>query len=450
MLDASTRIDVLNLLGDLKSRGLGDPLHHARPLARQLHQRPHRDPAPRRAWSRWARPSASSATRFTRTRRTLLASVPQLHTKWDATSRRRPRARATRRRAARRRSRTTTSSRPCRRACSVDAPRIGERRRRGIPWEERPAGSSDVVWRSSRNPIIPRDLIPRANSIFNSAVVPFGDGFAGVFRVDDTRRVMNLHAGRSADGDRLADRRTSRSRSSRRTSACPRSQEPFEHAYDPRVTLARRPLLRHVVQRLPRPDDRRRLHARLRDVPPARQRVPAVQPQRRALPAPDRRQLRDAQPPERQRPHAVRRHLLLGEPRPRALGPPPARAGAASRGRGSRPRSAPARRRSRPTKAGCSLYHGVLTSLQRLRLLDGRRAARPRRAVAVIAPRRATTCSRRRCPTSRSAMSRTSSSRAPRSSTARPTGSTIYYGAADTVVCLAHGHLSELLAFVRE
>ena len=25
----------------------------------------------------------------------------------------------------------------------------------------------------------------------------------------------------------------------------------------------------------------------------------------------------------------------------------------------------------------------------------------------------------------------------------------IYYGAADTVVCLAHAHLSELLAFVR-
>ena len=81
----------------------------------------------------------------------------------------------------------------------------------GIPWEERPPGSSDVVWRSSRNPIIPRDLIPRANSIFNSAVVPYGDGFAGVFRVDDTRRVMNLHAGRSADGvdwqiDARADR----------------------------------------------------------------------------------------------------------------------------------------------------------------------------------------------------------------------------------------------------
>ncbi len=69
-----------------------------------------------------------------------------------------------------------------------------------IPWEERPAGSSDVLWRSSRNPIVPRNHIPRANSIFNSAVVPYCNGFAGVFRVDDTRRVMNLHAGRSADG----------------------------------------------------------------------------------------------------------------------------------------------------------------------------------------------------------------------------------------------------------
>ena len=46
----------------------------------------------------------------------------------------------------------------------------------------------------------PRDHLPRSNSIFNSAVVPFRDGYAGVFRVDDTRRTMNLHAGRSADG----------------------------------------------------------------------------------------------------------------------------------------------------------------------------------------------------------------------------------------------------------
>jgi beta-1,4-mannooligosaccharide/beta-1,4-mannosyl-N-acetylglucosamine phosphorylase len=61
------------------------------------------------------------------------------------------------------------------------------RRLPNIPWEDRPAGSSAVVWRSSRNPIIRRDLIERSNSIFNSAVVPFGDGFAGVFR-STTRR----------------------------------------------------------------------------------------------------------------------------------------------------------------------------------------------------------------------------------------------------------------------
>ena len=69
-----------------------------------------------------------------------------------------------------------------------------------IPWEDRPPGSGAAMWRDSRNPIIPRDLIERSNSIFNSAVVPFGAGFAGVFRVDDTTREMNLHAGRSADG----------------------------------------------------------------------------------------------------------------------------------------------------------------------------------------------------------------------------------------------------------
>ena len=53
-----------------------------------------------------------------------------------------------------------------------------------MPWEDRPAGSKEVVWRYSANPIIPRDLLPTSNSIFNSAVVPFGDGYAGVFRCE--------------------------------------------------------------------------------------------------------------------------------------------------------------------------------------------------------------------------------------------------------------------------
>ena len=70
----------------------------------------------------------------------------------------------------------------------------------GLPWEERPVGHTRPIWRSQRNPIIPRDLLPTSNSIFNSAVVPFGDGFAGVFRCDDWTRRMQLHRGRSRDG----------------------------------------------------------------------------------------------------------------------------------------------------------------------------------------------------------------------------------------------------------
>jgi len=69
-----------------------------------------------------------------------------------------------------------------------------------IPWEDRPPGCSDVVWRYSRNPIITRDAVPGANSIFNSAVVPFNGTFAGVFRCDNTARDMQIHAGFSDDG----------------------------------------------------------------------------------------------------------------------------------------------------------------------------------------------------------------------------------------------------------
>ncbi len=68
-----------------------------------------------------------------------------------------------------------------------------------MPWEDRPVGCKDVVWRYSKNPVIPRDIIPTSNSVFNSAVVPFKDGYAGVFRCDDTNRRMRLHVGFSKD-----------------------------------------------------------------------------------------------------------------------------------------------------------------------------------------------------------------------------------------------------------
>lgn len=69
-----------------------------------------------------------------------------------------------------------------------------------IPWEDRPAGCSDVVWRSEKNPIITRDAIKNSNSIFNSAVVPYKGEFRGVFRSDDTCRLQKLYSGKSKDG----------------------------------------------------------------------------------------------------------------------------------------------------------------------------------------------------------------------------------------------------------
>lgn len=100
-----------------------------------------------------------------------------------------------------------------------------------IPWEERPVNCSDVVWRYSRNPVIPRDLIPSSNSIFNSAVIPFNGEFRGVFRCDDKRRLMQLHPGKSKNGidweiknDRIMFEPAPGS-----------SQQPWLYGYDPRV-----------------------------------------------------------------------------------------------------------------------------------------------------------------------------------------------------------------------
>ncbi len=70
----------------------------------------------------------------------------------------------------------------------------------GIPWEDRPQGCTKPLWRYSGNPVIERDALSDSNSIFNSAVVPFGDGYAGVFRCDDTNIRMTLHLGFSKDG----------------------------------------------------------------------------------------------------------------------------------------------------------------------------------------------------------------------------------------------------------
>ena len=101
-----------------------------------------------------------------------------------------------------------------------------------LPWQEKPEGCKDVIWRYSMNPVIRRDQTAGSNSIFNSAVVPYKDGFAGVFRVDDRARNMNLHRGFSKDGLNwvIDDERI------QWEGSIPEIAE-WQYGYDPRVTM---------------------------------------------------------------------------------------------------------------------------------------------------------------------------------------------------------------------
>ena len=69
-----------------------------------------------------------------------------------------------------------------------------------IPWEEDNTCGKEPVWRYSGNPIIGRDGNKISNSVFNSAVVRFEDGFAGVFRCDSRSISMDIFVGKSKDG----------------------------------------------------------------------------------------------------------------------------------------------------------------------------------------------------------------------------------------------------------
>ncbi|MDR2044636.1 MAG: glycoside hydrolase family 130 protein [Clostridium sp.] len=69
-----------------------------------------------------------------------------------------------------------------------------------LPWQEKPQGCTLPVWRYTHNPIIGSFNVPSVNSIFNSAVVKYQDGYAGVFRCDSFSISMDIFAGFSKDG----------------------------------------------------------------------------------------------------------------------------------------------------------------------------------------------------------------------------------------------------------
>ncbi len=69
-----------------------------------------------------------------------------------------------------------------------------------LPWQDKPKGSRAPIWRFDGNPIIERDPIPSAARVYNSAVLPYGGGFIGVFRGDHHNGIPRLHVGTSRDG----------------------------------------------------------------------------------------------------------------------------------------------------------------------------------------------------------------------------------------------------------
>ncbi len=70
-----------------------------------------------------------------------------------------------------------------------------------IPWQEKPQNLQGApVWRYTHNPIIGRNPVEGVARIFNSAVMPYEDGFIGVFRGEQTNGISFIYLGRSKDG----------------------------------------------------------------------------------------------------------------------------------------------------------------------------------------------------------------------------------------------------------
>ena len=55
----------------------------------------------------------------------------------------------------------------------MDTLKIAGANQPDMPWEDRPAGSKEVMWRYSANPIIGRHALSLSTSIINFAVVHY-------------------------------------------------------------------------------------------------------------------------------------------------------------------------------------------------------------------------------------------------------------------------------------
>ena len=155
-----------------------------------------------------------------------------------------------------------------------------------MPWEERPAGCTDVMWRYSQNPVIGRYHIPSSNSIFNSAVVPFKDGFAGVFRCDNKAVQMNIFAGFSKDGIHWEINHEPIQFKAGNTDMIE-----SEYKYDPRVTWIEDRYWITWCNGYHGPTIGIGLYLRLQGILPMRKRIPAFQPERSFISSENQRKI---------------------------------------------------------------------------------------------------------------------------------------------------------------
>ena len=234
------------------------------------------------------------------------------------------------------------------------AERPGRRAPAAIPWEERPAGIVGLVWRSSRNPII----AARPPAALQQHLQLGG----GALRRRLRRRVPGRRHGpddgppcRAQPGRHRWDIDPGAHPVPRRRRPGPaRSRSRFVHAYDPRVTWLED---RYYVTWCNGYHGPTIGIAYTHDFETFHQLDNAFLPfNRNGVLFPRRvggRYLMLSRPSDNG--HTPFGDIyLLGEPRPRPLGPASPRDGHRCPGPGRRPRSAPAPRRSRRRRAGCS------------------------------------------------------------------------------------------------
>lgn len=69
-----------------------------------------------------------------------------------------------------------------------------------MPWQDKPEGIKDApVWRYSENPVIGRNPVEGVTRIFNSAFIPYEDGYIGVFRGEQVNGIPFIYLGKSKD-----------------------------------------------------------------------------------------------------------------------------------------------------------------------------------------------------------------------------------------------------------